>query len=368
MLSHYQRYIMKLLLWPLLLITFSLTCIIWLTQALRFIDFIINRGLSVLDFVNITLLLVPSLLTIIVPVALFISVIFCYNKLVADSELVVMESSGLSPWQLARPAILIGIAGMLISFALALYVMPAANRQFKDMQDFLRNNYTSVLLQEEVFNHPAPGLTVFIRTRNDDGVLKGILVQDNRVPGQSVTMMADEGRMTQTARGPRFLLKRGMRQEMREGRISWLDFDSYNLDLSFYTQQAERRVRDPRERYLRELFTPELGLSPEQYPRFMAEAHQRLTWPLYTLALAMLAAAVLLRSEFNRRGRWKRIVMLCVVSLMAVLVSFALANLTARIPMLAVLMYGNACLVLITAGWLLLRPPAMTPRSAWETP
>lgn len=366
MISHYHRYILKLLAWPLLLITFSLTCIIWLTQALRFIDFIINRGLSVIDFVHITLLLVPSLLTIILPVALFIAILFCYNKLVADSELVVMEASGLSPWQLARPALVMGAAVTLVGYALSLYVMPAANRQFKDMQSFLRDNYTSVLLQEEVFNHPAPGLTVFVRSRDDEGTLKGILVHDSRVPGQSVTMMADEGRMTQTMRGPRFLLKRGMRQEMREGRISWLDFDSYNLDLSFYTQQAEKRVPDARERFVKDLFEPEETIPPEQRNKFLAEAHQRLTWPLYSLGLAMLATALLLRSEFNRRGRWKRITLLCGLALMIVLLSFGLTNLTARMPMLATLMYTNALAVLAVGATLLLRPPAMQPRDVWE--
>ncbi len=366
MLSHYQRYILKLLVWPMLLITFSLTCIIWLTQALRFIDFIINRGLSILDFVHITLLLVPSLLTIILPVALFISVIFSYNKLVADSELVVMEASGLSPWQLARPALTIGLIVTLISYALSLYIMPAANRQFKDMQSFLRDNYTSILLQEEVFNHPAPGLTVFVRERNDDGTLRGILVHDNRIASQSVTMMADEGRMTQTPRGPRFLLIRGMRQQIREGRISWLDFDSYNLDLSFYTQQAQKRIPDARERFVTDLFAPKEDIPEAQRNKFLAEAHQRLTWPLYSLGLAMLSVAVLLRSEFNRRGRWKRITALSGGALIIVLITFGLNNLTARMPMLAVMMYANALLVVLFSGYLLLRRIPMQPRGQWE--
>jgi lipopolysaccharide export system permease protein len=365
MLNHYHRYILKLLAWPMLLITFSLTCIIWLTQALRFIDFIINRGLSVIDFVHITLLLVPSLLTIILPVALFISVIFCYNKLVADSELVVMEASGLSPWQLARPALGIGLGIMLLSYALSLYIMPAANRQFKDMQNFLRDNYTSVLLQEEVFNHPAPGLTVFVRARDDQGGLEGILVHDNRVSGQSITMMADKGRMSQTPRGPRFLLINGMRQELREGRISWLDFDSYNLDLSFYTQQTQARVPDARERFVRDLFSPKENIPSSQRNKFLAEAHQRLTWPLYSLGMAMLAVAILLRSEFNRRGRWKRITLLSLGALGIVLVTFGLTNLTARMPMLAVFMYLNALMVVLASGYLLLRRIPMQPRGNW---
>lgn len=366
MLRQYHLYILKLVAWPMLLITFSLTCIIWLMQALRFIDFIINRGLSVFDFVNITLLLVPSLLIIILPISLFISVVFSYNKLVSESELIVMEASGLSPWQLARPALAMGLIVMLLSYSLTLYIMPAANRQFKEMQSYLRDNYTSVLLQEGVFNHPVSGMTVFVHSRSSDGLLKGILVQDNRKPNQSITMMADEGRLSQTSRGPRFLLTRGIRQEMRRGRISWLDFDSYNLDLSFYTKQADNRVRESSERFLPELFSPEENTTPASRNSFLAEAHQRLTWPFYSLGLSMLAAAVLLRSEFNRRGRWKRITALCAVSLAIILLTFALTNMTAGLPMLAVLMYSNALAVALISSYLLLRQSPMQRRLRWD--
>ncbi|MBY0355006.1 MAG: LPS export ABC transporter permease LptF [Rickettsiales bacterium] len=366
MLRQYHLYILKLLAWPVLLITFSLTSIIWLTQALRFIDFIINRGLSVIDFVHITLLLVPSLLTIILPISLFISVLFSYNKLIADSEMVVMKACGLSPWQLARPALAIGLMGMLISYAISLYVMPASSRQFNEIQDYLRDNYTSVLLQEEVFNHPAPGLTVFVRKRQADGTLEGILVQDSRLPGQDITMMARQGNITQTAAGPRFNLVKGTRQERRDGRISWLDFDSYDLDLSFYTKNTQARERSARERYLGELFEPEASLTSAQRDKLRAEAHQRLTWPFYTLGLSMFAAAVLLDSEFNRRGRWKRMTVVSVIGLVIVISSLGLNNIAARVPILSVLMYTNALTVVLISGYMLLRPASMTPRGVWE--
>jgi lipopolysaccharide export system permease protein len=357
-------YIFRLLSWPLLLITFCLTSIIWLTQALRFIDFIINRGLGVLDFLYITLLLVPALLMIVLPVALFIATIFCYNKLMTDSELIVMEASGLSPWQLAKPVMLLGILTMLVAFAISLYFLPAANRQFKDMQSFLRDNYASVLLQEEVFNHPVDGLTVFIRDRNDEGLLEGIIVHDNRVEGESVTMLAEEAQLIQTASGPRFLLKNGMRQEERQGRINWLDFASYNLDLSFYTEQGGQRIPDAKERFIHDLLDPKDVTDAKERMKFRAEAHQRLTWPIYTLGLPMLAVAVLLKANFNRRGRWKRITGLVGVSLAIVLASFGLSNLVTRLPFLIPLLYTNAFAVPVAAWWILLMDKKMSATGA----
>ena len=236
---------MKHLALPVVLITGSLTCIIWLIQALRFIDFIVNRGLSVGDFVYITSLLFPSLLLLLVPISVFIAVLYTYNRLQADSELVVMRASGLSRWQLALPALQIAALATLFCYMISMFLMPLANRQFNDMRAFLQNNYASILLQEEVFNHPVDRLTVFIRERDNEGNLYGILVHDARTENP-ITMMAEKGRLTEGPNGPSFYLESGMRQEKRKGRVSWLNFDNYSLDISFYTQNSFRELTQMR--------------------------------------------------------------------------------------------------------------------------
>lgn len=330
--QRYALYVMRLLLWPALMITLTLTGIIWLTQALRFIDFIINRGLSVFEFVRVTGLLLPSLLVIVIPVAMFVSTLFAYHRLSQDSELVVMEASGLSPWKVAFPAMMMAGIFTVFVYINTLWLQPAANREFKDLQNFLRSNYSSVLLQEEVFNTPVDGLTVYIRERDSMGHLKGILVHDNRVKEHAVTMMAEEGQMVNTKAGPSFNLQRGMRQEEQAGRISWLDFDSYNVDINFYTEAAADRPREAKERYITELFSPEMEASAE-LNRFRAEAHQRLTWPLFTLALSLLAVITIISGEFSRRGMWKRIAISSALALGLVLCDFGLVNMLVKLPM-----------------------------------
>lgn len=348
-------YMLKLLIWPTLFITVSLTSIVWLTQALRFIDFTINRGLSALDFLYLTGLLIPSLLLIILPVSLFVAVVFTYHKLSAESELVVMKAAGLSPLQLARPAIIMGLAVMLLCYGLSLYLMPATKRQFKDMQTFLRDNYTSMLLQEEVFNNPVDGLTVFVRNRDDDGILHGVLVHDSRLPNQPVTMLAEEARLIQTPGGPRFHLIGGMRQELREGRVSWLDFDSYNLDISLYTKAPATHKRGAEELFVSELLNP-ATTDPGLRWEYRAELHQRLTWPLYALGLALLGAAALLSGEFTRRGQWKRLVAIAASATGLVLAAIGLSNVMVRLPMLTPVSYAVA-LIFITGCFLFLAFP-----------
>lgn len=359
-LRRYNHYMISLLVWPTLLVTVSLTSIVWLTQALRFIDFIVNRGLSIGSFLYLTALLIPSLLLLILPIALFVAVVFAYNKLASDSELVVMKAAGLSPIQLVKPVVVVGAVVMCMCYVMSLYLMPLTKRQFKEAQTFLRDNYASVLLQEEVFNTPVDGLTVFIRQREDDGTLSGILVHDSRIIGQTTTMMAEKAQLMQSPTGPQFYLIKGQRQEKRNGTVTWLDFDSYSIDLSFYTKQAKARVIGQEELFLGDLLNPK-GVSASRANKYKAEAHQRLTWPLYGLLLPLVAATVLLRGEFNRRGQWKIITSLCFAAVVLVVLVFGLNNFVARFPHLTPVVYAYVMSVMVWILVMLVRTKPIAP-------
>lgn len=335
----YNVYIIKQLAWSTLLVGFTLTGIVWLTQALRFVDYIINRGISFLTFVHLTALIIPSLLTVVLPFALLSAVLFTYYKLISDSELVVLQSAGLSRWQIARPALQFAGCVMVLGYFITLYLLPLTYSQFRDMQAFLRDNYASLLLQEEVFNSPVEGLTVYIQSREDNGVLRGILVHDSRESSRPVTMMAQEGRLMQTSQGPRFLLVNGNRQELQDGRLSVLNFDSYTLDISFYAKKHYIRKAQPEEMYLKELFSP-ANKDDGEIAQARAEGHQRIVWPMYNVALTMLAIGLLLGQQFNRRDGWVRIAFSFVMGIAFLAAAIGLENLAARRSAMVFAMYA----------------------------
>ncbi len=339
--------------WPTLAVTFSLTGIVWLTQMLRFVDFMINRGLALSDFLYLTGLMLPSLLLILLPISLCIATVYTYQKLQHESELVVMASAGISPWQLARPALMMGACVMVICYALAMVLMPLSNQKFRDIRTFFRDQYASILLEEEVFNTPVKGLTVFVRQRDRAGNLSGIVLHDARVPEKTVTMTAKEGRLETTTSGPRFYLKSGMRQE-RSGvdreKFSWLSFDEYAIDVAFYATKTLRE-REPDEKTITQLFDSARA-QPERANQLLAEAHQRIIWPSFALLLPLIIVTMLQGAEFNRRGGFRRIVAAMLVATSMVMVFFALrgaiVNTPALTPLLYLLVIGTAsCSVLL---------------------
>lgn len=347
----YSIYIVKQLAYSAVLITLSLTSIIWLTQALRFIDFIINRGISFGSFLELTLLMVPSLMLFVMPFAVLCAVLYVYYRLMMDSELLVLSGAGLSRFQVALPAIKVAAAASLICYLISLYILPVSYHEFKNMQSFLRDNYASLLLQEGVFSSPVDGLTVYIHDRDRNGILHGIIVHDSRdTKKPPVTMMAQEGKLLQSSTGPRFIMYNGNRQEVQNGKLSFLNFDQYTLDIGFYTSGDKNREAQPEELFLNELLFPQnaVGLDAS---RLIAEGHNRLSWPLFPIALALLAISILLSGEFNRRGQWQRISVIIALSGISLAASVGFLHLAVKNQWFILLMYINVGLLISMGLW-----------------
>ena len=353
-----QQYILRQLAGPFAFFLLSLTGVIWLTQSLRFVDLIINKGLSASYFAQLTLLVLPGVLTIILPIALFAAVLYVYNSLDSDSEIVVMRASGLGNMALARPALILAVGVTVVGYFLSLYLMPTGQRAFKDMKTSLRTNLSYVLLQEGTFNTIGDSLTVYIRARQSGGEMLGILVHDSRKKQRPATMIAEKGAMVRTEAGPRFIMVNGNRQEIDHGagQLSLLQFDRYALDLSQFVQRDDDRWLEPGERYLHELFWPGTGADDvANAARMRAEGHDRLAAPLYSLAFVLIALAAVLAGEFNRRGRRWRIVLAVVLIALVRAAGLGLVGLSAKMPALIPLLYVNVLLVIADCLYALVR-------------
>lgn len=340
------------------LVTLTLTLAIWLTQSLRFVELIVNRGLSLHSYLYLTLLLLPSFLSLMLPVSLFTAVLFTYNKLITDSELIVLRAAGLGPFQLARPALVLASIVVIMGYMLSLYLLPWSYRQFKDLEFNVRTDYSAVLLKEGAFNNISTGITVYIRSREADGELQGILIHDNRVRDKSFTLMAERGRLAMTDEGPRVILVNGNRQQVdpANGKLSLLYFDRYSVDLGKIGQAQQNRWREPRERFLHELLFPSNDPNDQAYAdRLRAEAHNRLTGPLLGFAFTLVSLAALLSGEFNRRGQSRRVLVAIALAAMLQTGAIALGNAIVRWPALAPAPYVVVFATMGLSLWWLLR-------------
>ncbi len=356
------RYMLRQILWPLLFAVIVVSGIVWMSQSLRFVDLVLNRGLPAYNMFYLAFLVLPMFTSVFLPIILFGVVIFSYSKMNQDSELVVWRSCGKGPLALAAPAVTAALVMIVFSYALNAYYMPTAYREFKDLQTSIRENYSDILLREGAFNEIGRNLTIYVRERTASGELLGILVHDRREGRIPVTMMAERGALVRTESGPRVVMVKGNRQTVKtdEDKLSILFFDRYTLDLGSVGTSSGERSRQPRERYMAELFTFDPTgkngyADDDQRLKFHAEGHYRIAGPLLAVTFALLALAALLPGEFNRRGQAIRITLATGAMVVVQTISISLYHLAGTTDTAVPFLYVLPVVVTGFCLWLLLR-------------
>ena len=364
----FSKYVLRQLFVGMILVTVGLTCIIWLSQSLRFIEMIVNRGLSAGMFGYLTVLLLPNFIVIVLPIALFTVVVFTYSKLITDRELLVMRAAGVSQVGLAKPAMILALFVMAIGYAMNMFIVPQSYTKFRNMQWDIRYNYSHILLREGAFNQVSDGITLYVRQRTNEGQLLGILVHDQRDKKNPFTLMASKGAMVETDEGARVVLFDGNRQTVDKTthKLSILYFDRYVFDLAKATEAIGTRYREPRERDLYELLNIEKfaeGMAAKEFGKFIVEGHKRLVSPLAALAYILVGLACLISSNFSRRTQTRQVSV--AIALMVALQGSALGldNLVTKNLTLVPLLYVHG-LAPILAGFFFISHPLRRRRPA----
>ncbi len=349
-------YIFKQIFIGFLLVCFSLLAMLWLTQSLRFVEMVTRQGLPVYLFAEMTSLLMPRIFNILSPVAAFVTVLFVYNRLIADRELVVMQSAGISPWQNSKAAVFLGILMALFNVFVMNWGIPWSESKFRDLEWRVKNNLTQMVFREGEFTSLKNGITVFIDKHEDDGSVSGIFVSDESNPNLKVTLTAEKGRIIQTEKGPRILFINGVRQEMntKDYKFSTLSFSRYSAE---FNNMESRKKKDQtvREKSVFELLQSGRNntLDDHTQRKNIVEGNRRVLYPLYNLLFALLACVGLLVGNFNRRGQTK-IITVEVLSMIIILGGdLAFTNLAGRSLMFLPLLYLNCLLPLFICFYLL---------------
>lgn len=353
----FDRYLLKNLLAATLFTALSLAAVIMLTQSLRFLELIINSGASSFSFFALTMLAMPRFFEVILPIALMIGTVFIYNRMSADSEVVVMRSSGFSPLRLSRPAIELALVTTALVFIITAWIAPISLSKMQLMRVTIKAQYSALLLRDGVFNQIGSNLTVYVHRRNGDGEMEGLLIHDTRKETDAaVTILAKRGVIVSDYAGQQVVVYDGSRQQLnpQTGALDRLDFERYTLDLP-EAEPVRQRWREPDERTLGELLNPDEQVrnDPKKMREFAVEAHRRFVSPFLAITFTVVSLCCLLLGAADRRGLGLRITAaaLGIITLQGLyLVSY---NLAKEGMAGLVLMYGLVFVPMIVCYFLL---------------
>jgi lipopolysaccharide export system permease protein len=305
-------YIFRTTLGAFFLVLASLTAIIWVSYALRDIDLMTSQGQTILTFIQITSLVVPQLVLVIAPVAFVIAVAQILNKLASDSEIIVMNAAGMSPWLLFRAFFAAALVVSMMVLFFSAYLSPECLRILRRWATEVRADVVANIVQPGRFLTLEPGLLFHIRERQPNGVLVGILVDDHRNPKEQTTLLSEQGQIVEINGAQFLILQNGSVQRRRatDRDPTIVNFDSYAFDLSSFSPAKGTLTYPARERYSWELFSPAADdpVYLKEPGAFRAEMHDRIVTPLYPLAFVMIAYVYLGAPRTTRQNRQMAVV------------------------------------------------------------
>ena len=271
----------------------------WMVQIMSMMKFVMNYGVKISSFIGLTALMIPFIVSIIIPFVTFIAIIFVYNKMIADNEVTVMASVGLSPRQIARPAMAFAAVMTLLHFGLNVFVVPATQIKFYDMQWNLRYGLAHLKLQESAFTELSSGLVVYVdKVSGYD--LSQVMLSDMRNKKSEMIIFAEKGKLVATPRGLSIVMSNGSIQGRGDMMVSGT-FDTFDMDLNVADKggMTSYRVRGVSTRQL----IGDVLDSPtaKRHRTVLTELATRLLEPLMNIILAALCLAILLRSSLLRR-------------------------------------------------------------------
>ena len=345
-----ERYLLRQLLWPTIFAVTALSVVAMLSQSLGALDIIVNQGQSAFVLIKLTLLTLPQLLVMVLPIALFVAALVALNRLHTEQEIVVCFASGMSRWRVISPAMRLASVVTVIALFLNLWIEPLAERAIRNELFRVRTDLAASLVRVGEFTEPAPGLTVYAQGSDTGGALRNLFVIQQKADGGDTAFFAAKGKVSKRNGAPVLIMRDGSEQAFTSaGVLDYLKFDEYIFDLSGFLAKTDVIHYKISDRYLHELVFPDLTQTWERQERvtMLAEANARLSGPLYNIAFMAMALAAVIGGSFSRLGYGRRIVAVGAAAAVVRIAGFAVQALCADSVWLNVLQY----LIPIGAAW-----------------
>jgi lipopolysaccharide export system permease protein len=360
-----QRYLFRQIGLPVLAACASLAGIGILSQTLDQLEVVVERGQSVWVMLKLTLLAVPQLFAVILPIGLFVGSLIALTRLQREQELTAASASGMTRWQMIEPAARLALAVAAVVLVTNVVIQPWAQRTARDQAFAIRTDLAALLVEEGRFVQGPNGLTVYVQQIEQNGLLKNLFIYIEE-GDQVTTWDASEARFGRVDGQPVLSMTEGSWQQYSaSGVLQQLSFDGYVFPLGPYVTGDERIRYKPADLWMTELFNPSSALVRDTAPRgeLLAEAHSRLSSPLYALTAVAMALAAILGGSFSRTGYGLRIAKAAAAFLLVRIVGYAVVAASAWNASLNVLQYLLPLAATAMALRLLFR--ALKPRRTW---
>jgi lipopolysaccharide export system permease protein len=315
------------------IVLFVISTLAWLTQIIDDLTLILDRDRSIADFFSLTILLYPYIVSIIAPSSVLIASIIVIDRMTRDSEMVILNASGISLIQKISPFLVATIFITLLIYILSIHVSPMAMKDFREKINEIKSDIISSSFKKNEFSSPDGDYTIYVSDISDNNDFLGIIIKDMKSSDVIITYTAKVARIIDVE--DQIIL------EMENGKIysenlnlsdketSAIVFEEYKINLSNIFKAVDSTYFKASEKSLRELFNISNISSGEDGAKrveYMNEAHMRISNPLYAIAFLFISLFFLQKDLNFRSIKSSDIIIVAVCSFLVKLCGLVLSN------------------------------------------
>ena len=298
-----------------IIICFSFSLIVWIIQAVNYLDFVSEDGHGLYTYFSYTLYNFPKIIHRILPFSFFIALFFTISQYEVNNELILYWSNGIKKITFINIIILYSLVILLLQIFLGSYVSPTSQDKARS---FLRDSnidFFPSLIKPGKFIDTVTNLTIFIESKNDKSIYKNIFLHDRLKDGKSSQIIyAKEAVLVNAGKNRYFQLFDGKLLNFKNKKISNIEFKNIKFDLSKYETIT---ITHPKiqEASIKDLFSclyyhykGEVGFFNAEFLRcevntiksIQEEFLKRLFKPLYIPLIALVSCLMIIKSKEDK--------------------------------------------------------------------
>jgi lipopolysaccharide export system permease protein len=292
----------------------SIALIIWIIQAVNYLDFVSEDGHNFKVYFIYTILLLPKIFSRILPFMFFISTFYIILRYEEKNQLLIFWSNGINKKQFLNVIFKFSIIFFLIQIFLTAMVVPEAQNKARS---YIRNSnidFFPSLIKPKKFIDTVEDLTIFVNAKDDNGTLRNIILKDDISKKASQIIIAKNGKIIQSNNNKFLVLNKGKIINISsQGRTTIFDFTETKFDLNKFStkttifpkvqEQSTLKLFNCAHSLINEniKFTNYKNMHCEKnyLKDIKQELFKRICLPLYLPLLALVACFLILKSKNN---------------------------------------------------------------------
>ena len=300
-----------------LLVSISFSLIVWVIQAVNFLDIVTEDGHGLKVYFLYTLLSLPKIFSKILPFIYFISLFYIILKYENENELIIFWTIGIKKIEFVNVLLKFSIFYLILQLLFTTYIVPTTLDKARSYIRGSNVDLFSSIIQEKKFIDVVKDLTIFVEEKNINGDLKNIFLKEKIGENEYQTIIAKEGKVKKYDIKTTLLLFDGKIINNNNKKINSFEFSKTEINLSKFTTKTTThpkiqeigtydvlacivRLKNFNNAYISNVFITNKKLNnciPENLKDTFQEILKRFVSPLYLLTLSLIACLIIIKSK-----------------------------------------------------------------------